>query len=132
MTIFIDTSAILAILDADDQNYQKAKKKWEELISKEYTLVCSNYVLIETFALIQNRLGMKAVRSFQEDVVPMLTIEWVDEIIHQDGITSVLAANRRELSLVDCVNFHFMRQLGIKAVFAFDKHFKERGFECIP
>ncbi len=132
MTIFIDTSAILAILDADDQNYKKAKKKWEELISKECTLVCSNYVLIETFALIQNRLGMKAVRSFQEDVVPMLTIEWVDEIIHQDGVASVLAANRRELSLVDCVNFDFMRQLGIKTVFAFDKHFKERGFECIP
>ncbi|MFH1260242.1 MAG: PIN domain-containing protein [Elusimicrobiota bacterium] len=132
MTIFIDTSAILAILDADDQNYKKAKKKWEELISKEATLVCSNYVLIETVALVQNRLGMKAVRSFQEDVVPMLTIEWVDEIIHQDGVTSVLAANRRELSLVDCVNFDFMRQLGIKTVFAFDKHFKERGFECIP
>lgn len=131
MSIFIDTSAFLAVLDADDKNHLKAKKKWEGLIYGEESLVCSNYVLIETFALVQNRLGMEAVRAFQEDVIPMLTIEWVDESAHQRGIASMLTANRRGFSLVDCVSFDIMRRLGIKRVFAFDKHFTEQGFECL-
>jgi len=132
MTFFIDTSAFLAVLNADDENHQKAKKKWEEFVSQEETLVCSNYVLVETLALIQNRFGMEGLRVFQEDVVQVLTIEWVDESLHQVGVTSMLAANRRELSFVDCISFDMMRRLGIKTVFAFDKHFKEQGFECLP
>lgn len=132
MTCFIDTSAFLAILDADDENHSKARKKWEELIDKDDTLVCSSYVLIETFALIQHRLGMEAVRSFQEDVVPILTMEWVHESVHEAGVTGMLAANRRELSLVDCVSFDMMRRLGVKMALVFDKHFKEQGFHCLP
>ncbi|MGB9629404.1 MAG: PIN domain-containing protein [Thermodesulfobacteriota bacterium] len=86
MTIFIDTSAFLSVLDADDENHLKAKRKWEELISKEAVLVCSNYILVETFALIQHCLGMDAVRVFQEDVVPLLTMEWVNGSIHRAGV----------------------------------------------
>lgn len=132
MSFFIDTSAFLAVLNADDKNHKKAKKKWKELVSKDETLVCSNYVLVETLALIQNRFGMEGIRAFQEDVVQVLTIEWVDESIHQRGVMSMLAANRRELSFVDYVSFDVMRRLGIKTAFAFDKHFKEQGFDCLP
>jgi predicted nucleic acid-binding protein len=39
MTIFIDTSAFISVLDAGDENHQKARKKWEELISEESILV---------------------------------------------------------------------------------------------
>jgi len=132
MTIFVDTSAFLAVLDADDENHLKAKKRWEELISEESILVCSNYILVETLALIQHRLGMEAVRAFQEDVVPLLTLEWVNEPVHQVGIMGMLSSGRKRLSLVDCVSFDIMRRLGIRTVFAFDRHFKEQGFECIP
>ena len=132
MTYFLDTSCFLAILDADDQHHAKAKAKWEEIISKGATSVCSNYILVETFALIQHRLGMEAVRAFQEDVVPLLTIEWVNESIHQTGAMSLLAADKKRLSLVDCISFNLMRHLGIKSAFAFDRHFKEQGFECVP
>jgi len=132
MRVFVDTSAFVAVLDADDENHQKAKGKWEDLILKNVTLVCSNYILVETFALIQDRIGIEAVRTFQEDVVPMITVEWVGEPMHQTGVMSVLAAARKRLSLVDCVSFDVMRRLGIKGTFAFDRHFKEQGFECVP
>jgi predicted nucleic acid-binding protein len=132
MTFFLDTSCFLSLLDADDEHHSRAKAKWEDLISKRVTLVCSNYILVETFALIQHRLGMEAVRAFQEDVVPLLTIEWVNESIHQTGVMSMLAADKKRLSLVDCISFNIMRKLGIKSAFALDRHFKEQGFECIP
>jgi predicted nucleic acid-binding protein len=132
MISYVDTSAFLAVLDAGDENHQKARDKWKDLIVNEALLVTSNYVLVETFALIQHRLGMEAVREFQDDIVPILTIEWVNENVHQAGVMGLLAAGRKRLSLVDCVSFALIRQLGIKTVFAFDKHFREQGFQCAP
>ena len=131
MSVFVDTSAFFAVLDADDENHEAAKQMWEDLLTQEVVLVCSNYVLVETLALVQRRLGIPAVRAFQEDVMPVLNVEWVDEPLHQVGIASVLAAARRRLSLVDCVSFEIMRRLGIKTAFVFDHHFQERGFECL-
>ncbi|MGA1824098.1 MAG: type II toxin-antitoxin system VapC family toxin [bacterium] len=132
MNYFIDTSAFLAILDADDENHFEAKQQWEALIFEEHTLFCTSYILVESFALIQHRLGLRAVRTFHEDIVPLLIIEWVDESIHREGVTGMLAAGRKKLSLVDCVSFDVMRSLGIKSAFAFDRHFKEQGFTIIP
>lgn len=132
MRVFVDTSAFLAVLDADDTEHERGKKAWEHFIAGEEVMVCSNYVLVETFALVQHRLGMEAVRAFQEDICPILNIEWMDESDHRAGVAAVLAASRRRLSLVDCVSFEVMRRLGIHRVFCFDPHFKEQGFECIP
>ena len=132
MSVYVDTSAFFAVLDADDANHNAARHLWEDLLKQEVVLVCSNYVLVETLALVQRRLGMPAVRAFQEDVMPVLKVRWVDELLHQVGIASVLAAARRGLSLVDCVSFELMRRLGIKTVFVFDHHFEEQGFECLP
>lgn len=131
MSVFIDTSALLAILDADDEHHKKAKDIWTRLISEEETIICSNYVLVETFALVQNRLGLKAIRTLQEDILPMITVEWVDETIHQAGVAGVLTAMRKKLSLVDCISFDIMRKFGIKKVFAYDPHFKEQGFSSV-
>jgi predicted nucleic acid-binding protein len=128
MSVFIDTSALFAVLDADDEHHKKAKDTWSRLISEEEHIVCSNYVLVETFALVQNRLGLDAVRTLQEDILPIITVEWVDEATHKAGVTSLLTAIRRSLSLVDCISFNIIRKLGIKKVFTYDPHFKEQGF----
>jgi predicted nucleic acid-binding protein len=130
--IFIDTSAFLAVLDSDDHFHTGAKAVWMEIISSGTLLVTSNYVLVETCALVQNRFGLKAIRVFQEDIVPLLSIRWADAVIHSAATSALLAAGRKKLSLVDCVSFEVMRCAAIKCAFTFDRHFKEQGFDCIP
>jgi predicted nucleic acid-binding protein len=132
MRTFIDTSAFYAILDRDDRNHQKGKKTWMEILGGSPTLVTSNYVLVETFALLQSRLGLEAVRGFQEDVVQIIQVEFVTPEMHRAGTAALLSAGRRGLSLVDCVNFEVMRDSGIKIAFTFDSHFREQGFDVIP
>ncbi|MBN1145624.1 MAG: type II toxin-antitoxin system VapC family toxin [Anaerolineales bacterium] len=132
MTIFIDTSALYAVLCADDPNHKAARITWLDLLSQPEDLICTNYILVESFALIQNRLGIQAVRAFQEDVIPLLGVEWLGAVQHQAAISAVLIAGRKQLSLVDCASFETMRRLGITTAFAFDPHFKEQGFTCIP
>jgi uncharacterized protein len=87
--------------------------------------------LVEAFALVQHRLGLEAVRTLQEDLLPLVRVHWVSEADHRAGVTALLTANRRQLSLVDCVSFLVMRQLTLKTAFAFDRDFNEQGFETV-
>ena len=121
----------MAILHHDDKNHSPATRVWERLLNQDTTLICTNYILVETCSLLQNRLGLIAVKAFEDSIVPLLIIEWVDEALHQAGVAALLTANRRHLSLVDCISFETARRLGINIVFAFDQHFVEQGFTCL-
>ena len=131
MSAFVDTSALLAVLHASDKNHGRAARTWKGLLERDEELVCTNYVLLETLALLQARFGLAAVRDLVENVVPLLRVAWIDEEIHAAAVTALLTANRRLLSLVDCVSFATMRRLGIVRAFEFDRHFGEQGFEPV-
>jgi len=130
-TVFVDTSAFYAVLDRDDANHAKARETWLRLL-KQDRLMTSNYVLVETAALLQHRLGLGALRAFTSDILPLLQVDWVNEQRHRAALEAVLAAGRKKLSLVDCVSFQTMRECGVRSSFCFDAHFREQGFEAIP
>jgi predicted nucleic acid-binding protein len=132
MNIFVDTSGFYAVLDADDDRHSAAKTIWTDLLEKENRLHASNYILVETFALLQHRLGMESVRVFTSDILPLLSIFWVDEGAHCSANHAFLISDRRNLSLVDCVSFEVMRRLQLEDVFCFDPHFTEQGFRAHP
>ena len=132
MSIFFDTSGLLSVLDKDDEGHAKAAKSWREILSSDEFLVTTNYIVLEMFALVQNRFGMNALKLFQEDVLPAIHVEWIDEAIHAAAGGILFASSRRKLSLVGCVSFEAMRLFKIETAFTFDKHFKEQGFTCIP
>jgi predicted nucleic acid-binding protein len=132
MTVFADSSALFALLDAGDAEHRAAANAWRQLRGGNARLVTSNYVVVEAFSLAQRRLGMEAARAFVQDVSPLLAVEWVTPDAHIAAECAVLASGLRDLSLVDCTSFELMRRLGIWRVFAFDRHFAERGFECLP
>jgi predicted nucleic acid-binding protein len=131
MSVFVDTSALLAILDADDDSHLLARRIWVDLLQRAEDLVCTSYVLVECFALVQNRLGIAAVRVLVEDILPVLRLHWVSTEEHQTGVSALLTAGRGDLSLVDCVSFAIMRRLGMPEAFAFDRDFAEQGFRLL-
>lgn len=132
MNIFADTSALYAVLDADDSKHTKAKQFWDKIIKCDDILLCHNYILVETSALVLRRLGMEAVYIFEQDIVPILRIFWVSKEVHHAAISAQLIANRHSLSLVDCVSFEVMRRTGVRKAFAFDRHFRDYGYEIYP
>jgi len=130
--ILIDTSALYAVLDRDDQNHLAAKATWTLLLQTDQPLLVTNEVLVETTALVQHRLGMAAVRVLGGDVLAALQVHWITDVDHGHAQNALLAADRRKLSLVDCSSFHVMRTRMMRKVFAFDPHFREQGFEVLP
>ncbi|MEM7534585.1 MAG: PIN domain-containing protein [Chloroflexota bacterium] len=128
---FSDTSAFFAILDRDDPNHEISLKIWARLVTNDETILTTNYVILESYTLLQRRLGMDIVKNFHEHIIPFLQIIWVDQALHNAGVEALLRENRRRLSLVDCVSFEVCRQQGIESVFAFDQHFTEQGFTTL-
>lgn len=132
MSVFVDTSAFFAVLDAGDANHKAAAGRWSGILDSSERLVTSNYVVLEVSTLFQHRIGMKALRAFHEDVMPAIRVLWVTEQIHNAALGALSAAGRRRLSLTDCASFEIMRVNSIRAAFAFDRHFAESGFKVIP
>jgi predicted nucleic acid-binding protein len=132
MSLFVDTSALLAFLDRDQPRHQEVLDAWEVAVRDRRVLFTSNYVLVETFALVQRRLGMEALRGLAGVLVPMLQIVWIDEQLHAAAASALFTAGRRNLSLVDCTSFESMRRLGLSQVLALDEDFARQGFELLP
>ena len=131
MKAFVDTSAFYAVLDKSDVNHKVAAEIWRGLLERDAVLITTNYVIVECFALMQNRLGKQATRVFQDDILPLVRIHWIGKNDHLRGVSAFLIASRRKLSLVDCVSFVMMRDLGVKDVFCFDEDFQKEGFTCL-
>ena len=128
MTCFVDTSALLAVMDRDDAVHREAKETWDLLTSQRATLITTNYVVLETVAILQHRVGVGAVRTFNDAIVPVLTIDWISSDRHAAAMSALLTADRRRFSLVDSVSIDTMRRRGLRQAFAFDKHFDAQGF----
>jgi len=132
VSVFVDTSAVLAVLVDTDEFHSAASETWRRLLAGPEPLVTSNYTVVEFCSLAQRRIGVQAVELLRTTVVPALDIEWVDETTHDEAIASVLKAQRRDLSIVDCTSFIVMRRFGITSAFTFDPHFADEGFGLLP
>ena len=132
MSVYVDTSALMALLDGDDLRHEHAARFFVDSLRAGTDLVTTNYVVAEACAIVQRRLGMPSLRALVDRYLRVVTVEWVDEPMHAAGIKALLGANRRGVSLVDCVGFELMRSRGMVACFAFDRHFAAQGFEVLP
>jgi predicted nucleic acid-binding protein len=129
VTVFVDTSALLATLNADDVNHASASDVLRRYV--DVPLVTHNYVVLETTALLQRRFGLAAVRLLSERLLPALTVIWIDADRHERAMTSLLTRRRRSVSLVDWASFDLMRELGIQDAFAYDDDFTREGFTLL-
>lgn len=129
--IFIDTSAFYALMDRSDTHHEKAKNLWIFLLEEESHLHTTNYIIIETLALLQSRLGFEAANLFAGDILELVDFIWIDKPQHNLAYELWLSLGRRKVSLVDCVSFTAMRHHKIEHIFGFDRHFEEQGYKLL-
>ncbi len=80
--VFVDTSAFYALMDRSDLNYKQASRLWAALLEENCYLYTGNYIVVETMALLQNRLGFEAANLRHRDVLGLAEVLWVDKAIH--------------------------------------------------
>lgn len=125
--IFLDTSAIYAWADSADPNHAVAVRRLQAILQAQEDLLTHNYVLVESMALLQARLGVTAATKFAKDA-RMFALEWVDEDLHTQAVRELERPRKRRLSLVDHISFLVMKRHRLTEAFTFDSDFAAAGF----
>lgn len=128
MNVFADTSGLFALLVKNDYMAVRARENFRYFAENNVQLVTSSFVLAETTALLQRRIGLASVHAFNAKILPLLEVVWVDDNWYARAVQRLMAQNDPAASLVDCLSFEIMEARQIEYAFAFDKHFEENGF----
>lgn len=127
MRVFVDSSALYALLDEGDSNHAAAAETLAGLQGSE--LITHAYVLVETLALVSRRLGRAAVERLLDSLLPVVAVAAVDASLHASALASYREAAASRISFVDRTSFAFMRANRLDVAFAFDADFVEGGFD---
>lgn len=134
--VFIDTSALYAILDIKDANHKKAGVTYKILLSSGTKFTLTDHILSESLTLIRRRLGYKKSLEFstiiqQGEAVELFNIVFVDRPAFRLANQFFEQMKSVKISYVDCLSFATMNIQKISDCFAYDKHFREAGFNNI-
>lgn len=136
MRVFVDTSAWFAASNTKDRHHRRAS----ELLAADSEFVTSTFVVVETWLLLQSRLGFQIAEGFVglvREGAATLEQSTVEDIRQAQQIAARFQDQR--FSLVDRTSFVMMERLGITQAIAFDADFliyrygpnRDRAFEVL-
>ena len=134
MAVFLDTSYLLALELAHDQNHAPAQAHWRNVAQRLPPLVTTTYVFDETVTFFNSRgYHAKAVQIGNNLLhSPSLQLIHVNEALFYEGWQFFTRHQDKQYSLTDCISFIVMQQFGITTVYTFDHHFTPAGFTQVP
>jgi predicted nucleic acid-binding protein len=132
--IFVDTGAFVALEDADDEHHQAALQFQASLLPRLTRLVTTNFVLDETYTWLRMNIGHAKAVGFGRRVrnSKLLQIQLISDEIEQLAWDIFCRYDDKEFSYTDCTSFAVMQLLSLDTAFAFDRHFRQFGFVCLP
>jgi predicted nucleic acid-binding protein len=128
--ILVDTSAFLALLDADDPRQDSVRAAFAE--HPDDDLVTHGYIVAESIAVAGRRLGIDSVISLLDDVLPAVAPLPVDSDAHATAQARYRASLPSGVSFVDQVSFVVIEREAIDTAIVLDSDFVRPGLTVIP
>ena len=130
MTIFIDTSFIIALINERDQYHTQALYLSDRYIDQ--AVVITDAVLLEIANSLARRYKNEAIEVIEQflDSEDVEVIRLTPEIFDR-AFELYKTRPDKEWGLVDCVSFIVMQDLHIQEVLTFDQHFAQAGFQIL-
>lgn len=135
MTIFIDSSAFIALYVKDDAFHAKAISSLKQLQKNKAQLITSNFILDEVYTFLRVRKDKNTAVNFAcflaetTDVLKFIRVTATDER-HAFSYFSAMEGNG--ISFTDCTSFALMKRSGVTTAFTFDADFVKAGFTAFP
>jgi predicted nucleic acid-binding protein len=130
VSLFVDTSGILALVDRDDPAHKAVVEAFA--LGRDEALVTHAYVVIETLAVARRRFGVTVTAAIVDSVLPALEVAPVDADLHGVALRGFRSTVESSVSLVDRVSFAFMRRESLARAIALDSDFSTAGFGTLP
>jgi predicted nucleic acid-binding protein len=125
-----DSSAILALLDADDADHGRALAAADNIVAERRPSFVTNYIEAEAHALLLRKLGRAIARQWLlTGGLPVLHALPREE----ERAKAILATHvDKDWSLCDAISFAVLESRGVRMAFTFDRHFRQFGrFEIL-
>lgn len=130
--IFIDTSANFALVNKKDIDHMMATNLLKEATEKRCALISTNFILAETYTLIMRKIGREIAVKYIKDFRNSAFVIRVLQTDEEEAWDIILKHKDKDYTYTDATSFAVMERLRIKKAFAFDKHFKQYGFQRLP
>jgi predicted nucleic acid-binding protein len=132
VNVFVDTSAVVALISRADRHHGEAVAVWNELLAQHARLITTDLVIAETVVVVRVRGGFDlSVRAGERLLGEPFEVEWVERALMDDAWRLYRKYRDHRLSLCDCVSFATMRRRRVDTAFAFDDDFTAVGFSCV-
>ncbi len=132
MRVFLDTSALVAVADRNEERHALASERWLSWLEGGWTLVTHNYVAVELMAVLHRRLGKGEAVLQTADLLAPVEVRWITPTLHGEAVAAYRESEQQGVSIVDHVSFAVMRSEQLTTAFAFDEDFRRAGFETVP
>ena len=128
--VFVDTSALVALLDGDDPRNLSVRTAFAE--HRDDEPVTHGYVVVESLAVIRRRLGIEAAIALLDDVLPSIQLLPVDLPLHVEAQRRYRAALPTGVSLVDQISLAVIARDEIPLALVVDSDFASPDLQIIP
>ncbi|MBI3961484.1 MAG: type II toxin-antitoxin system VapC family toxin, partial [Deinococcus sp.] len=125
--VLVDTGPLYAYLDRKDPDHPKAVTGFVGYRAESRPLYVTNYILAEAHALVLNRLGYFASRSFLQAALEDFNVVRATAVDELRAWEIVKGRVDRPFTYCDAVTVAVMERLGIPLAFSFDTRLRELG-----
>ena len=120
-----DSSAILALLDADDADHGRAIAVARQIAAEKRPCFITNYIEAEAHALLLRKLGRALAREWLLTGGLAVVRALPDE---EQRAKEILARHTdKDWTLCDAISFALLDARRIRRAFTFDHHFRQHG-----
>lgn len=133
LEVFVDTSALIALLDPRDQ-YHKRIQKFLKSLNQPLRCTTTNLILAELLTFFSRQGFLKKTFEFQAGSLkdPNFNVIWIDQALHHEACHLLQKFQDQKLSFADAASFAVMRNNHLTTALAFDDDFIRAGFQTIP
>ncbi len=130
--IFVDTSALIAIGNKDDEFHGPAVALQKEFLQANYRFLTTNAIILE----LCNAFSQARYKPIALQIINLInkSKQWdcfpVDRLMAQ-GLERFQKRLDKDWSLVDCISMIVAENNGVIDIFTTDHHFEQGGFRIL-
>lgn len=133
MTLFVDSSAFIALADRADRDH-RAATAFLRSCPPETRFHTSNYILAETVTRLRKTAGHRTAVRCATAILKstQTTRHYGDAELEREALRLFERYHDHPLSFVDCTTLALLRQLHLDRIFTFDRDFQRLGYTNVP
>jgi len=135
MSIFLDTSAIVAWFNKRDKYHDNAQRVLKDILERRLDFIrfiVSDYIIDESLTFFESVVKDHELAVAVGEAMMMSSYVSIERVDEETFMTSWQRfKNSSGLSFTDCTSMTLMDELETRHVFTFDQHFRDAGYSQI-